>query len=230
MTFPGFADLFSISDPVASRPYRGEIDRGELAVDLSRAEASTDHPIIVSWAMGSPEPGDIVWTTYAAPLIVHTRVIDLLAHHKFTGWTTYPVEVHTKSDRLVPDYFGLSITGRCGRVDLSRSAIEIQEYPGGWIPHFRGHYFIPDTWDGSDLFMEAPDQLGRVSTWRMMTGTLKRALAKAKVKNILVRRLTDKRVNTSVYTIGQEHLLPPDYEQRLQAAYAEAGVPRPSWI
>jgi hypothetical protein len=173
MTFPGFSKLFTFCDPVAKKPYRGQVDRGELMVGLSRGELVTDVPIGVFWAMGSAMPGDIVWTTSASPVIVHGRVIELLQ---------------------------------------------------------RGHIFAPDTWDGSDLFMEAPDQMGRVSTTRMMTDQVRRALANAKVRNIEACSLLDKSVSTSVYTIGLKHLLPPDFAERVTEAYVLAGVPRPEWV
>ena len=229
MAFPGFSKLFSFSDPIASRPYRGEVDQHRLMLDLSRGEITTNEPIRVTWAMGSAIPSDIIWTTSATPIIVHARVLEVFQHHQFTGWSTYPVAVWTKAGELAPDYFGLAINGRCARVDLSRSTSELREYPGGWVPHFRGHFFVPDTWDGSDLFMEAPDQAGKISAKRMMTDTVRRALAKAKVRNLELCSLPDESVSTSVYTIALQHLLPPDFEQRVAEAYAHAGVPRPSW-
>lgn len=49
--------------------------------------------------------------------------------------------VFDKSGRLVDGYSGFAVTGRCGRIDLARSAIELQEYPSGYGPVFVGHYF-----------------------------------------------------------------------------------------
>jgi hypothetical protein len=174
--------------------------------------------------------GDMIWTTLAHPVIAHSRIIELLQAHRFTGWRTYPVEVHEKSGRRLPDYFGLAIVGRCGSGDLGSSEIELRKFPGGWVPHFRGHYFTPETWDGSDLFMERPDPLGDRTATRFVTGSVLRALNKAKVKNVRLGRLNEECVGTSVYTIGRRHLLPPDFEARLATAYEQAGVPRPHWV
>jgi hypothetical protein len=180
--------------------------------------------------MGGQEPGDVIWTTSAAPLIIHERVVELLTHSALTGWSTYPVEVHSKSGRVVPGYAGLAVSGRCGPVDISRSAIGLRQMPGGWFPYFRGHFFVPDTWDGSDLFMAAPDHLGKVSTMRFLSARGRQVLRGAKVRNLSLIRLTESQTDTSVYTIGLQHLLPADFERRLALAYAEAGVPRPTHI
>jgi hypothetical protein len=130
----------------------------------------------------------------------------------------------------VPGYAGMAISGRCGPVDLSRSAIELREMPGGWFPYFRGHFFVPDTWDGSDLFMAVPDQLGKLSTARFISARGCQVLTRAKIRNLDFISLTESRTNTSVYTIGLQHLLPADFEQRIALACAEAGVPRPIQI
>jgi hypothetical protein len=180
--------------------------------------------------MGGAVPGDVVWTTSAAPLVTHARVVELFQKHGFTGWTTYPVSVAAKSGEIHTDYHGLSITGRCGPIDLTQSAIGLTEYPGGWAPHFEGHYFVPGSWDGSDLFMEGPDALGHVTTSRFVTSTVRNALERAKVRGLMFTRLPDVRLSTSIITIGSPHRLPADYDARVAAAYSLAGVPRPDWV
>lgn len=57
----------------------------------------------------------------AAPLVVHQRVIDVLASVGATCWTTYPVEVRNQERRVVTGFFGLAISGRSGPIDVSRS-------------------------------------------------------------------------------------------------------------
>jgi hypothetical protein len=230
MAFPGFENFFELHDPVANRPFRGAFGAHGLAVALSRAETPVTQPVHIGWAMGSAAPSPVIWTTSAGPLILHESVLDLLAHERVSGWSTYPVEVYAKSGEPVPGFAGLAITGRCGPVDLSRSAIELREYPGGWVPHFRGHYFVPDTWDGTDLFMEAPDQLGKTSTSRFLSPRGYSILKRARVRNLRFVRLTESLRATDVYTIGLQHLLPRNFQHRVAQAYTAAGVPRPSWI
>jgi hypothetical protein len=212
------------------RPYRGAFAPHEAALDLSRAEVGAAAPVRVSWDMGAAAPGDILWTTSAYPLLVHARVVELLTNAAFTGWATYEVEVITKTGKAAPNYFGLAITGRCDRIDLSRSPIVLNRMPGGWNPQFQGYYFVPDSWDGSDLFMERPDRLGKTSSIRMVTEGVYKKLKEAKCGNLQFTRLSEDLMDTSVYTIALAHLLPEDFASRLEAAYRAAGVPRPDWV
>lgn len=228
--FPGFDNLFDVHDPFATRPFRAKYEPYDFAFKLSRGEQTTSTPVQVTWASGSLIPGDIVWTHANNPLIVHERVIDILQANQVTGWTTYPAEVRSKNGQEYPGFFGLAITGRCARVNLSKSTVVLGEYPGGWVPHFLGHFFDPETWDGSEIFMEAPDSMGMTSTHLFITNRVRQVLTKAKIRNLRFERLTEICVNTSNFTAGLKHLLPPDYEARLTTAYNEAGVPRPDWI
>jgi hypothetical protein len=135
--------------------------------------------------------------------------------------------VTDKKGRLYRDYNGLQISGRCGAVNLTRSVVVLSEYPAGWFPHFLGHYFAEDSWDGTDLFMERPDERGRVTGHVFATERVRDVFRRAKVRNVAFERLTDVSVNTDTYEVGSDYLMPPDFSQRVDAAYARAGVPRP---
>lgn len=230
MRKPLFASLFQLSDPVSRRPYRGKFEPFHLGVGLSRGEAKCNHPVQVRWAMGGTEPGDLIWTTAAHPLIAHARVIDLFERNRFTGWAAYPAEVFSKVGTLLHDYVGLTITGRCDRVDLTRSKVVLHLMPGGWVPRFLGHYFTPDSWDGSDLFMERPDVMGQISMIRFISEPVKHALASAKVKNLVVTPLNELSVDCGIYTNTLRHLLPSDFEEKVARAYRDARVDRPDWV
>jgi hypothetical protein len=222
-----FGQLYSLHDPIATRPYRGKWHGPDLGLELSRGEVKSDDPIRITWAMGASEPGDVIWTTSAYPLIVHIRVLDLLASRGFTGWSSHALDVWTKSGKRLSDYAALIISGRCGRAELTRSNIVLSEYPGGWHPQFLGHFFAEESWDGYDFFMEMPDSLGHITGNRFVTQQVRDALNQAGVGNLRFTRLTETRVLCSVYTIGLRHLLPADFEGRVERAYKEAGVQRP---
>jgi len=194
---------------------------------LTRGDETAKQPIQIHWAMGGETPSDFIWTTSAHAIIVHRRVADLLREHGFTGWHTYPVHVSGKKGDTYSEYLGLAIAGRCGPVDLSRSIVVLSEYPAGWFPHFLGHYFDETSWDGCDLFMEAVDPSGRRTANIFATEPVRQVFRRAKIKNIIFERLTERSVNTSVYEIGSSHLLPLDFQSRVDAAYGRAGVPRP---
>jgi hypothetical protein len=227
--FPGFDKLFQIHDPLGNRPYRGKYEPYELALPLSRGESLAKETVHVTWQMGSGTPSDVIWAS-AIPIIVHERVINIFQRHNFTGWNTYSVEVQSKDGKKIPGYYGLSILGRCGSVDLSKSQIVLEEFPGGWFPQFLGHYFDQATWDGSDFFMESPDSKGKITSRRFITERVQRVLRKEKVSNLQMIALPEERTESFIYTIDDKYLLPSDFEARLSAVYRDAGVPRPAGV
>jgi hypothetical protein len=98
---------------------------------------------------------DLIGTTYMHPL-VSDRFVSVLRQHNFRGWSTYPVTVYTGNGTKLQGVHGLAITGRCGPVDTSLSSVV--ELPpvvptGQGLKVWRGLYFDPQTWDGSDLFV-----------------------------------------------------------------------------
>ena len=230
MSSPDYGQLFSLSDPVANKPFRGDFVPGEIALGLSRGDLRCDKPVHINWAMGAALPADIIWTTSGCPLIVHARVIDLFEMHGLTGWTGYPVQVRAKNGTRLPDYIGLSITGRCGPIDLTRSEIVLRQFPRGWIPYFQGHFFAHDTWDGSDLFMESADALGKVTARRFVGPRTHKLLRQINAPNLKFGRLSEHSLACSIFEIGLRHLLPPDYADRVAFAYERSKVPRPPFV
>jgi hypothetical protein len=189
-SWPGFAHVFDISDPLANRPFRAGLDLlpGEGDIRFSRGEAKPDRPIRAGWRMGSPKPGDVIWTTLALPVLISERVVGILRDHRFSGWDVIPVELRGKGGELLPPYHYLSIHGRCGPIDYHRSK-EIEKpwpsNPAKTSPVWIGLYFDPTTWDGSDFFM-AP---GRGH--KFVVEGVKEALERAKVRNVMFEVLDE---------------------------------------
>lgn len=225
-SFPGFDRIFELSDPLSDRPLRGEFSEAK-ALEVTRAEMLVEKPISVKWAMGGSKPSDLIWTTSAHPVLIHERVQRLLLDGAFTGWSTYPVAVTGKRAEQYEGYHGLSITGRCGSVDLAPSEIALREYPAGWFPYLVGYFFETGTWDGSDLFMHQPDEQGRESAQIFITEIVWLAMRQAGIQNVCFRRLSELSVSASVYEKTQSDKLPPDFGDRVKRAYEMAGVPRP---
>jgi hypothetical protein len=225
--FPGFDHLFLVRDPLSNRAFRGRVEPAVHTIELTRGESSFDTPLSVAWAMGGRSPSDIIWTTCANLLIAHQRVNDILQEAGFSGWQTYPVSVIDKSGTRHDDYLGLQVTGRCGPSEAARSTIYLEEYPGGWFPHLLGHYFDENTWDGNDIFMHARDSKGRPTGHIITTEGVRDAFRRVKIKNIWFEPLSELSVSSSVYEIGLADLLPHDFQQRVNALYAEQGIPRP---
>jgi hypothetical protein len=225
--FLGFDHFYLLEDPVSNSYFRGDFDSTLDPLRITRGEDTTTMPIPVRWDMGQSTPSDIIWTTSAHPIIVQQRVVDLLKHHNLTGWRTYPVSVFDKSDQLHGNYAGLQIIGRCGPEILSRATVELKRYPGGWFPHFVGHYFDEATWDGSDLFMHTTDAKGRVSGHIVVSERVHEGFTRAGIRNVTFTRLTEVSVSASIYKTSRPDLLPDDFEERVTRAYAERDIPRP---
>jgi hypothetical protein len=120
-----------------------------------------------------------MWTTFVAPIIVADSVVQVLRSHGFTGWSLYDVTVRDKQDQLIPGYSGLSVTGRCGNIDWA-SGIEVPRiFPAGIFPVWKGLFFDPESWDGSDFFMPA-EPVGYV----FVVEAVKKALERAKIRNM----------------------------------------------
>ncbi|WP_224245758.1 hypothetical protein [Hyalangium gracile] len=146
---------------------------------LTRAELRPSQPIPVEWAMGSARPMQVMWTMYAAPLILADSVVQLLRSHGFTGWSLYDVAVRDKQGQPIPGYSGLSITGRCGNIAWERGVEVPRSRPAGIFPVWMGLFFDPESWDGSDFFMPA-ERGGYV----FVVEEVKRALERAKIRNV----------------------------------------------
>ena len=176
--FPGFSHIFELHDPCADRPFRASLDvTNELS--LLRCEAKHETPIPGRWAMGGSKPGDVVWTTLAVPVLVSERVVSVLQEGGFSGWDVLPVELRDKSGDLLRSHYYLCVSGRSGAVDDARSVKFDKIMPGGAFPRWRGLYFDPTSWDGSDLFMPT----GKVA-WIFAVEAVKKAFDRAKVKNV----------------------------------------------
>lgn len=148
-------------------------------VGLIRAEVQPATPIEVGRAMGSAEPGEVIWTTHAIPIIIADSVVNLLSAHGFTGWSLYPVAVRNKQGKTVPGYSGLAVTGRCGNIEFSKSVQVPRIFPAGVSPVLKGFLFDPASWDGSDFFMPV-----RRSGHVFVVEEVKKAFEKAKIRNV----------------------------------------------
>jgi hypothetical protein len=178
--FPGFDRVFYLGSTGSSRAFRGHINlTSDETFSLTRAEMQPSHPVTVRWAMGSVKPGDVIWTTMGVVVIVSESVVQLLRAHGFTGWSLYDVSVRDKQGQLIPGYSGLAITGRCGKIDYTRTVVVPRVYPAGIFPIGKGLLFEPESWDGSDLFMPA-DNFG----YKFMVEGVKKAFERAKIRNV----------------------------------------------
>jgi hypothetical protein len=177
--FPGFSKLFYFRGTGSRRPFRGRMPLETDGRGLTRAEVHPSHPVTVEWAMGSAKPGEVTWTTHGEPIVVSDSVVQLLRSRGFTGWSLYEVSVRDKQGQLSPGYSGLAVTGRCGNIDWAQGIEVPRIFPAGIFPVWKGLFFDPASWDGSDFFMDA-EGAGYV----FVVEEVKRAFERAKIRNV----------------------------------------------
>jgi hypothetical protein len=195
--------IFLIRDSFSDKPFRGVIENLDLAEpEITRGEKSLNEIVPVKHCMGGKTLFDIIWTTNSFPLIVSEKLIELFKSNSITGWKTYDVEIHTKKNELIDQkYYGLIITGRCGFRDYSISSVIMDTIGITTEPHLSGFYFRDDFWDGSDLFMCNPDELGQTNMFMFCTEKVERLIKKEKIKNIEFEKLTDITMSIDLYNI-----------------------------
>jgi hypothetical protein len=179
--FPGFDRIFLWGTPGNSQAFRAnlDVDTREEAFGLTRAEVHPPRSISAEWAMGRAKPVEVIRTTFAVPIIVADAVVQLLKAQEFTGWALYDVSVRGKEGQLIPGYSGLSVTGRCGNIEWDRGIEVPRIFPAGIFPVWKGLFFDPASWDGSDFFMPAES-----GGYVFVVEEVKKAFERAKIRNV----------------------------------------------
>lgn len=126
---------------------------GAEATAIFRGEMLPETPIEFIRQEGE-EDVDYVGTSFTGPIsLISTRFAELLRTNEITGWSTYPVSIDSRGVDLEFSYVGLSITGRCGPIDDSRSR-KVKRRTIGGVDREMYVGLHPDMsqWDGSDMF------------------------------------------------------------------------------
>lgn len=178
--FPGFDKIFCLGESGSNRAFRGDLDVETDTFGLTRAEVHPSQPVRIGWGMGRAKPVEpVMWATHAATVIVADSVVQLLRSSGFTGWSLYEVSVRDKQGELAPGYHGLAVVGRCGNLDHSMSIQVPRIRPAGIFPVWKGLFFDPASWDGSDFFMPA-QRFGFV----FVVEAVKQAFERAKIRSV----------------------------------------------
>jgi hypothetical protein len=193
---PGYDHLYLLEDPVSNVFFRADFALNELDALPSglyemfsksgyNLHPPPDSPPRLYHGMGRAQPSDIVWPMAAMPPFISDRVIGLLTDHNVTGWSSFPVEIIDRHGTLHRTHHRLMITATpCGPIDWLRGElIERTEVPRG--RYYRGGWFDPATWDGSDLFYS--------QNWGfpLVVERVRNLFVRAKIKNIEFVRFTD---------------------------------------
>ncbi len=187
-----YAELFELSDPLASRPLRLNLKShseglsSRDAWNLATGQLVPDLPIELGGYRGS-QITDFLWSGLMGIVCVSNRVVQLLTEHRITGWQTYPVRVFDRRAVEVPGYAGLSITGsQCNR-DRSRSHIIEKPAPtarGVGYQVYRGLYFDESQWDKCDMFWIRDTAI-------VVTAKVRQLMQSVGASNVRFARLTD---------------------------------------
>ena len=102
---------------------------------------------------------------------------------------------------LIPNYHGLSITGRCEPIflDKDHSSVVYEENPRGRFPYYQGLFITTESWDGSDFFMAADARTDYI----IITERVRDLLRRANVKNIRIEPISE----VQVYAMDQPKFL-----------------------
>jgi hypothetical protein len=153
---------------------------------LMGAYHGIERPVIFKQAYGK-RLDDVIRTGHAILYLISDKMKAVLEENCLTGWKTFTVKVLTKKGEEIEGYHGLSITGRCGEIDESKSEIIMKQFvPNGvFAKYYKGLHIGLDKWDGSDFFL--PEKyFGTIVTSRVAE-----ILKREKLTNIRLENLAD---------------------------------------
>lgn len=168
---------------------------------LVRGECAPDAPLVFDRAGGS-RAVDFVAGGSVEIRFMSPRMIEILRSHGFTGWQTWPAEVHGKDGILLPGYQGLAVTGRCGGVmvdRLTRDEVQRRLSMTGSMVKLDATWYDLSQWSGHDFF----SPVGTTSVF--VTRRVHDALHRSGLKGVLLEPLAD--VEVVVFATGlPDHL------------------------
>jgi len=140
------------------------------------------------------KPMDLVTTSLVVLYLVSDRIIQAFTDVGITGWSTYPVMLWDKRGNEIPGYHGLTVTGRSGPIDDSRSVRMLRDPAtdptvDAGAPYWAwvGLFFKEESWDGSDIFIaKNPTE---ISGYMIVNTRVRDLLINMKATNILLRPL-----------------------------------------
>ncbi|TWU09054.1 hypothetical protein CA54_42940 [Symmachiella macrocystis] len=185
--FPGFDNVYRFSQNASDRSFHADLIGDETTGEaLLRGEWSPKTTLPAHWAMGKAEPLDIAWGRHTAWYYISPKVLQLFNQHGITGWSTYPIELHNKAGEVYPGYAGLSITGRCGPIDVQGGEIEPGQKEGRKFIRRIGLFFDESTWDGSDFFCPEGN-----NTYTFATARVKNLLDENNIRGLVFTPLAE---------------------------------------
>lgn len=141
-------------------------------------------PVIFKQAYGK-KLEDVLDTGWASLFLISDKMKAVLEENALTGWKTFAVKVLDKKSQEIKGYHGLSILGRGGQIDFSKSEIiEKRLVPNGSaVQYYKGFHVGLDHWDGKDFFL--PEKyFGIIITQKTVDVLKKNILTNTRIENL----------------------------------------------
>ena len=153
-------EFYEFGSKFSSAGFKSEglnMQKGELADQWKLIKGEYDgisFPVTFKQYMGK-RLKDVLNTGWPGLYLISDKLKANLEKSALTGWKTFPIKLLTKDNSEISGYQGLSITGRCGPIDYTKSEIiEKRSVPNGPLSkYYKGLYIGLDKWDGTDFFL-----------------------------------------------------------------------------
>lgn len=119
--------------------------------------------------------------------LLSQRFIELLKNNNISGWKSFDVVIKSKNGEEITNYFGLSIIGKGGKIDYSRSSvIEKRIVPNGlMVKYYKGMFFRQEEWSSSDFFI--PEDTLHI----IISKKVQRLIEENKITNAVIQNITE---------------------------------------
>ncbi len=144
---------------------------------------------------------DILDTGWPSLYLISDKMKAVLEENALTGWETFAVKVLDKQGQAIQGYHGLTITGRCGKIDYNKSEIiEKRLVPNGpLVKYYKGLHIGLNEWDGTDFFL--PEKYFGIITTQVAAKVLK----KNKLTNIRMENLAEIETDYSTVQVALQN-------------------------
>jgi len=207
-----YEQLYKFEDPLdafepAFRVESIEKMNTDDTISLLKGEYKPNNTIPFQFYMGNPKPSSIIWTGMFG-ILIEKSVAELLKENGITGYRLYDVTVFGENMERYENYYGLSVTGRCNTRDYYRS--KLTHLGSANVPNLKGVFFVNDYWDGSDFFVEEPDEIGNYNMSVYVSEKVVNLFNRYKVKNVEFEKLSKSTISLSTVQVGRKYKLPPE--------------------
>ena len=154
---------------------------------LFKSELNIHNPLIYTHYNGS-KFYDLIYTGYSGLFLLSNKFFEILIENNISGWKKYPCTLIHRDGKKINEYSILSILGRCGSIDLTKSEKFLKQpfNPSGRpFEAKRGLYFDLNTWDKNDIF--SPEN----STFIFITENVMNLLKSNMFTNIEFQKITE---------------------------------------